>query len=696
MEGGFPMIDTFGISRVIEPKGAIPVTAWKIDNKREINEREIRISTRLVHMEKSSFEQICYECGYEEERIKAKIIDIIHKRGKLHNPFTDSGGMVYGRIEEIGKIFREKRPWYNIGCEILCNTTITSVPLFIEKIEAIDYNYGELIIKGYTILFENSPMFKKPEGLALNYTMTTLDEAGSIYSISTLVKPGMRILILGKDLVSTMVYIGSVKKALGDNCYILTIMDNEACGSLTIKQIESAILKYADRFRVVDVTNPISSVEEIMQEDSQLMDFTINCEDLSGSEVLSVLMTKTKGSLYFTNLKNGYSKAILIAESMGKEITTYSLDQYYEGYESFTIQLLNEMRDALDEINNLYENSKRAHNFGNKAAAQRNINKTNRIDDFVFASPVTKALTDQVINIANYDCNIIIQGETGVGKEKILELIHKNSNRKSNSCVKINCANIQDNLAESEFFGYESGAFTGAQAGGKKGYFELANNGILFLDEIGQLSPALQSKLLRVIQEGSFYRIGGTKPINVNVRVICANNIPLHKLVEEGKFREDLYYRLNICSIDVPPLRERREDIYCLAEAFLAKYNKQYGLCKELTGDALKRLASYNWPGNVRELENKMHRIVINISTNIIDIADVDMIINESIYSDIAFDLKTSFSKSAGIDFGKIIENQEKKLLEYAIKQEGSTRKAAAFLNMTQAQLMRKKKKYGL
>lgn len=690
------MIDTFGISRVIEPKGAIPVTAWKIDNKKEISEREIRINTKLIHMEKSSFEQVCYECGYDEERIKAKIFDIVQKRGKLHNPFTDSGGMVFGTISEIGKVFHKNRPNYKVGDKVLCNTTITSVPIFIEKIESIDYNYGELIIKGYTILFENSPMFIKPDGLNLNYTMTTLDEAGSIYSINTMVKPGMRILIIGKDLVSTMAYLGSVKKALGNNCYILTIMDNEACGSLSYEQVERTILKYADRFRIVDITNPIDTVDEIMHEDSELMDFTINCEDLSGSEVLSVLMTKAKGSLYFTNLKNGYSRAILVAESMGKEITTYSLDQYYEGYDTFTIDLLTEMRNDLDEINKLYRNSSEFNTFGDKVTAQMNLNKANSIDDFIFASPVTKALTDQVINIAKYDCNVIIQGETGVGKEKILELIHKNSNRNSNSCIKINCATIQENLAESEFFGYEPGAFTGAQANGKKGYFELANNGILFLDEIGQLPPSLQSKLLRVIQEGSFYRIGGTKQINVNVRVICANNIPLQKLVEQGKFREDLYYRLNICSIDVPPLRERREDICCLADEFLHKYNKQYGICKELTSNALKRLVKYDWPGNVRELENKMHRIIINSNTNIIDIADVDMIINESVYSNIVFDLKKSFNNSININFTDIIESQEKKLLEYALKKEGSTRKAASFLNITQAQLMRKKQKYGL
>lgn len=690
------MIDTFGISRVIEPKGAIPVTAWKIDNHREISEHEIRIKVHTIHLEKSSFDQICYQCGNDEEMIKENIFDLIQKRGKLHNPFTDSGGMVFGEIEAMGSEFRKLRPDYSIGDHVLCNTTTTCLPISLDVIYSIDYNYGELEVSGYAILFESSPMFKKPKKLALNYTMTTLDESGSVYTINTMVEPGMRIFVIGKDLVSTMIYIGAVKRSLGDNCYISVVMDNEACGYLTQDQIAATLTKYADRFQLFDITDPIVAFDEIMKEETALMDFTINCEDLSGSEVLSVLMTKEKGCLYFTTLRNGYSKAILIAESMGKEITTYALDQYCEGYDDFTVDLLNEMREDLDQVNQLFESSSFSHKTGEKAIVQRNLNKINKIDDFVFSSPVTKALADQVLNIANYDCNVIIQGETGVGKEKILELIHKNSTRKSNSCIKINCATIQDNLAESEFFGYEPGAFTGAQAGGKKGYFELANKGILFLDEIGQLSAGLQSKLLRVIQEGSFYRIGGTKQINVNVRVICANNISLKRLVDEGKFREDLYYRLNICSIDVPPLRERREDIYCLAEAFLSKYNKQYGLYKEMTANALRRLAGYDWPGNVRELENKMHRLIINANSNLIDIADVDLLLNENVYNDIVFDLNHTLNQGVHLDFAEIIESQEKKLLQYALKKEGSTRKAASYLNMTQAQLMRKKQKYKL
>ena len=158
------------------------------------------------------------------------------------------------------------------------------------------------------------------------------------------------------------------------------------------------------------------------------------------------------------------------------------------------------------------------------------ITSAGKEDDFVYQSQVTKSMIDEVMNIAKYDCNVIIQGETGVGKEKVLSLIHQNSERHGNPCIKINCATIAESLAESEFFGYEAGAFTGAQASGKPGYFEMANNGILFLDEIGTLSMNMQSKLLRVLQESQFYRVGGTRQISVNVRVIVANNVPLKGL----------------------------------------------------------------------------------------------------------------------------------------------------------------------
>lgn len=305
-------------------------------------------------------------------------------------------------------------------------------------------------------------------------------------------------------------------------------------------------------------------------------------------------------------------------------------------------------------------------------------------------------MVEDIMNVAKYDCNVIIQGETGVGKEKVLSLIHQNSDRHGHPCIKINCATIAESLAESEFFGYEAGAFTGAQASGKPGYFEMANNGILFLDEIGTLSMNMQSKLLRVLQENQFYRVGGTKQISVNVRVIVANNVPLKELVDQGKFREDLYYRLNICKIDVPPLRERRDDILCLADSFTKNWTKKYKIDKELSPDALSRLYDYYWPGNVRELENIVHRLVISSRGVVITGEDVEEILNENAYGDMIVSVKKNFNRSENLDYHQLMEQQEKQIIEYALKKEGTTRKAAELIGLPQTTFARKKLKYGL
>jgi transcriptional regulator with PAS, ATPase and Fis domain len=325
--------------------------------------------------------------------------------------------------------------------------------------------------------------------------------------------------------------------------------------------------------------------------------------------------------------------------------------------------------------------------------------KLGRIDDYVFASKKTKTILEDVLNIAGYDCNLVIQGETGAGKEKILGLIHKNSNRKMNPCIKINCATIQENLAESDFFGYESGAFTGANAGGKQGYFELANNGILFLDEVGELPLNLQAKLLRVLQENQFYRLGGQKQITVNVRVVCASNVSLRELVKLGKFREDLYYRLNIYEIHVPPLRERIEDISCLAESFMSKYNERYVQNKKLSEDAIKNLESYSWPGNVRELDNTIHRAVINFKENLINSECIRNAINSNLYGqdDSENDLAEAEKHSCSLlKLDEMLEKHEKAIIEEALNKEQTTRKAAETLGISQSQFMRKKKKYDL
>lgn len=218
-------------------------------------------------------------------------------------------------------------------------------------------------------------------------------------------------------------------------------------------------------------------------------------------------------------------------------------------------------------------------------------------------SPKMKKELTVAENVSDTKSTVLLLGESGTGKELVARYIHDNSPRKDKPFVAINCAAIPENLLESELFGYERGAFTGATCQ-KKGKFELANNGTIFLDEIGELSPSLQAKLLRVLQEREIERIGSNETIKVNVRVISATNANLGELVETKKFREDLYYRINVVSIHLPLLKERKEDIPLLIDHFLAKYNAEYKRSLKISDTTKQRMMSYNWKGNVRELEN--------------------------------------------------------------------------------------------
>ncbi|ACB85257.1 sigma-54 interaction domain-containing protein [Natranaerobius thermophilus] len=216
---------------------------------------------------------------------------------------------------------------------------------------------------------------------------------------------------------------------------------------------------------------------------------------------------------------------------------------------------------------------------------------------------------------ATTPATVLLRGESGTGKELFAHAIHNTSERKYNPFVRVNCASLPESLLESELFGYEEGAFTGAKKGGKKGVFEQAKNGTIFLDEIGEMTLNLQTKLLRVLQEWEIVRVGGERPISINCRVIAATNRELEKAVNEGDFRRDLYYRLNVIPIRIPPLQERTEDIPLLAQHLIKKFNQEYGRnVKEVSNEALKILESYHWPGNVRELENFIGRAMINMN----------------------------------------------------------------------------------
>ena len=236
----------------------------------------------------------------------------------------------------------------------------------------------------------------------------------------------------------------------------------------------------------------------------------------------------------------------------------------------------------------------------------------------IFKSASMQRLWTLMQNTANTKANILITGETGVGKSAVAKAIHAMSSRSEGPFIEVNCAVLHENLIESELFGYEKGAFTGAASGGKIGKIELANNGTLFLDEIGELPPHIQSKLLQLIQEKTIERLSGNKRIELDFRLLVATNRNLEEAVQRGLFRSDLFYRLNVIRIHIPPLRQRREDILPLAHQFLARFTGEYGKALTFSPRLLSFLEQYDWPGNVRQLENLVERLVITVQDPII------------------------------------------------------------------------------
>lgn len=316
--------------------------------------------------------------------------------------------------------------------------------------------------------------------------------------------------------------------------------------------------------------------------------------------------------------------------------------------------------------------------------------------DIVAESAQMKALFSLLSRVAPMDSPILLNGETGTGKEVLAKYIHSNSSRQSGVFIPINCASVPENLMESEFFGYEDGAFTGAKKGGKTGIFELANCGTLFLDEIGEMPLAIQSKFLRVIETGVIRRLGSEKSINVNFRLIAATNRDLEEMCRNGSFRLDLYYRLNIISATIPPLRERVDDIVPLANMFLRQCNKKYNTSKVLSRQVIEAIKGYKWPGNVRELRNLIERLVLISTSDIIyfipELQDLSSAqISESDKS--KFDVNSSIAKAGSLK--KLVKNYERQIVEEALAQcKGNVSEAAEILGIHRSVLYRKLDEY--
>lgn len=307
----------------------------------------------------------------------------------------------------------------------------------------------------------------------------------------------------------------------------------------------------------------------------------------------------------------------------------------------------------------------------------------------IFVSKKMAELKQFAIRLAQVDSTVLIQGESGVGKEILADLIHENSNRSDQPFIKISCAAIPENLLESELFGYAPGAFTGAHKDGKIGIFEACHGGTVFLDEIGELTLGLQAKFLRVLQEQQIFRIGDTTPIKVDVRIIAATNRNLEEMIIAKEFRSDLFFRLNVVPVNIPPLRERKEAIIHFIYHFVEKCNHKYGFSRQVSQEVCDLLIAYDWPGNVRELENVIERIVVTTPGDIIHVENLPSRIRQ-------IEADSHLPNLERQSLKKAVAIIESRMISEAIERYNTTRKAARILGVDQSTIVRKAKRYGI
>ena len=434
----------------------------------------------------------------------------------------------------------------------------------------------------------------------------------------------------------------------------VTLRVSSACETLWGEKEEDLIGKSVYELEQMEIYNP--SVTRIV---------------LEKKETVSIVQSTRTGRRLMvvgTPIKDENGKIIRVVNA-SRDITT-----------------VDRLQSKLDETKQMME--------GYKSELEHLRNKTLKNNQLIYQSVEMEKVIYLAHRVKNVGSNVLLYGETGVGKEVIANYIHQSSDRSKKPFITINCGAIPENLLESELFGYEKGAFTGA-TGQKRGLFELANEGTLFLDEISEMPLFLQTKLLRVIQEHTFNRVGGTKEIKVNLRLIAATNSNLYEEVAKGNFREDLYYRLNVIPIQIPPLRERKEDILSLVHYFIHSFNEKYGLTKTISHRAIELLQQYEWPGNVRELKNIVERLIILTEKDAIDETDLDsMLVPIQQQALEERKPKDDVVVHKIIPLNQCMEEAERQLLTLAKEKYQHTTEIAKALGVNQSTISRKLRKF--
>ena len=444
------------------------------------------------------------------------------------------------------------------------------------------------------------------------------------------------------------------------------VVDDEASHRIMLR----AVLK-EDGYEVTEAADGTEAVRAVEKEPFDIILLDIRMTTMDGIEALSEI--RKISPLVPVLIMTAYASVKTAVEAL----KAGAFDYMTKPLDIEEVKVL--IEKALEHYHLRAENLALKERLGDRFDFSRIIGRSGKM----------KILLDTLAMVAPSDATVLIMGESGTGKEVVANAIHHNSPRAGQAFIKVSCAALPETLLESELFGHEKGAFTGAVAR-HEGRFQLAHGGTIFLDEVGEISPAVQTKLLRVLQEKEFQPLGGTRTVKVDIRVITATNRNLEVEVKSGRFREDLYYRLNVVPITVPPLRERKEDIPPLAEYFLAVYGKKSGKAlKGIAGKALDLLVRYDWPGNIRELENCIERAVIMAREAAIVPADFPLVIQM---------LSPSEGKECfGIPSGFSISEMEKVLIIKTLEEtNGNRTRAAERLGINRRTLQNKLREYGL
>ena len=439
------MLHSYGTVRVLEPKFVVPTSAWRLDNSRSIRPDEIRVSVEKIHMEGTSFKQICTESSNNPEKIRQTIIDIVIRRGKLHNPVTDTGGVLYGVVEAIGDDYDNKYD-LKIGDKVICNASITSFPMHIENVGEIDWVFNQIQVKGYAILHSDISMIKVDEDVPVKQMLFALDESGTLLKLNSLIEGKSKFLIVGNSILSNILYGYVIRRALGENCEITCVLDKRTGINIKGEGIERLVSRIFDQVHLLDILRPIECIKQLGE---SYFDLSVNCAEIPGAETVNILATKDGGTVLFANLINNLNIALYITESISKSLEVLGAEGFSEGYDEFDLRLIGEIAEDFGsaELVKSEENTP----SDDPTETYSRFMANSMFEDFICRSKQMQKVLQEILKVSKYDCNVIIFGDTGVGKEKAANLIQKNSERRMQPFLKINCGAISPNLIESEF-----------------------------------------------------------------------------------------------------------------------------------------------------------------------------------------------------------------------------------------------------